>query len=89
MKKIIFLWLLLFLFSFSFGLWIDNVNAANEDDYTLKINSKGLSSDRILIMNWAFSGDYNEFDIYSSIDWDHYRFVDTVEIKKWTYMIKK
>ena len=85
MKKIIFLWLLLFLFSFSIGLWIVGVNAANEDDYTLKINSKGLSSDRILIMNWAFSGDYNEFDIYSSIDWDHYRFVDTVEIKKWTY----
>ena len=85
MKKYFFFWLLLFLFSFSFGLWIDDVNAANEDDYTLKINSKGLSSDRILIMNWAFSGDYNEFDIYSSIDWDYYRFVDTVEIKKWTY----
>ena len=44
-----------------------------------------MSSDRILIMNWAFSGDYKEMDIYSSINWDYYRFVDTVEIKKWTY----
>ena len=85
MKKKFFLWIFISLFSFILLWWFFGVNAAESDDYTLKLNSKAISKDKVLIINWAFSGDYKEFDIYSSIDWDYFRLIDTVEIKKWTY----